>query len=174
MGEPAVTGVLRVATAADLDALLALARRPEVAESVSTDAPDGIVAALDDDEGELLAIEHEGALVGGVRWELTNHRSRIGEIRTLMLDPAARGHGLATAAIRELVGRLFDERGLHRLECEVYGFNTPAQRMFERAGFLREGVRRRAYHRGGAWQDGVRFALLADERAVTGRPATPR
>jgi RimJ/RimL family protein N-acetyltransferase len=156
--------VLRVATPADLDALLALARRPEVAESVSTDAPNGIVAALDDEEGELLAIEHEGALVGGVRWELTNHRSRIGEIRTLMIDPAARGRGLATAAILELVGRLFDEHGLHRLECEVYGFNTAAQRMFERAGFLREGVRRRAYHRMGEWQDGVRFALLADER----------
>ena len=157
--------MLRLATPADLDALLTLAKRPDVADSVSTDAPNGIVAALDDHEGELLAIEHEGALVGGVRWELTNHRSRIGEIRTLMIDPAMRGRGLATAAILELVGRLFDEHGMHRLECEVYGFNTAAQRMFERAGFLREGVRRRAYHRGGAWQDGVRFALLADERA---------
>jgi RimJ/RimL family protein N-acetyltransferase len=158
--------MLRVATEADLDALLALARRPEVADSVSTDAPDGIVAAHDDDEGELLVIEHEGVLVGGVRWELTNHRSRIGEIRTLMLDPAARGRGLATAAILQLVSRLIEGRGLHRLECEVYGFNTPAQRMFERAGFVREGVRRRAYHRAGGWQDGVRYAVLADEHAA--------
>jgi RimJ/RimL family protein N-acetyltransferase len=157
--------MLREATAGDLDALLALARRPEVAESVSTDAPDGIVAAHDDEEGELLVIEHEGVLVGGVRWELTNHRSRIAEIRTLMIDPAARGRGLATAAILELVGRLFDGRALHRLECEVYGFNTPAQRMFERAGFVREGVRRRAYDRAGGWQDGVRYALLVEDRA---------
>jgi RimJ/RimL family protein N-acetyltransferase len=156
--------VLRRATAADLDALLALACRPEIAGSVSTDAPNGVAAALDDLEGELLVIEHEGATAGGVRWELANHRSRIAEIRTLMIDPAFRGRGLATQAVLELVTRVFDERGLHRIEAEVYGFNTPAQRMFERAGFVREGVRRRAYHRAGGWQDGVRYGLLADER----------
>ena len=159
-------GVLRSATGADLEALLVLARRPEVAASVSTDAPAGIAAALDDHEGELLVIEHAGAPAGGVRWELSNHRSRIAEIRTLMIDPAFRGRGLATRAVLELVTRVFEERGLHRIEAEVYGFNTPAQRMFERAGFTREGVRRRAYHRAGDWQDGVRFGLLADELAA--------
>jgi RimJ/RimL family protein N-acetyltransferase len=35
--------------------------------------------------------------------------------------------------------------------------------VFERAGFMREGVRRRAYDRAGAWQDGVSFGLLADD-----------
>jgi RimJ/RimL family protein N-acetyltransferase len=156
--------VLRRATAADLDALIALARRPEISGSVSTDAPAAVAAALEDPEGELLVIEHEGAVVGGVRWELANHRSRIAEIRTLMVDPAFRGRGLATQAVLELVSHVFDERGLHRIEVEVYGFNTGAQHLFARAGFVREGVRRRAYHRAGDWQDGIRFGLLADER----------
>jgi RimJ/RimL family protein N-acetyltransferase len=35
--------------------------------------------------------------------------------------------------------------------------------VFERAGFVREGVRRRAYDRAGGWQDGVFFGLLAEE-----------
>jgi RimJ/RimL family protein N-acetyltransferase len=82
---------------------------------------------------------------------------------TLMLDPSVRGRGLATAAVRELAARLFEQRGMHRIEAEAYGFNTPAQRVFERAGFVREGVRRRAYDRAGAWQDGICFGLLADE-----------
>jgi RimJ/RimL family protein N-acetyltransferase len=95
---------------------------------------------------------------------LVNRRSRIGAIHTLMLAPAARGRGVATAAIRELAEHLFRDRWLHRLEAEVYGFNQSGQRVFERAGFVREGVRRRAYDREDGWQDGVSFGLLSDER----------
>ena len=105
-----------------------------------------------------------GEVVGAVRWVLVNRRSRIADIHTLMLAPAARGRGVATAAIRELAEHLFRDRWLHRLEAEVYGFNHSGQRVFERAGFVREGVRRRAYDREDGWQDGVRYGLLSDER----------
>jgi GNAT superfamily N-acetyltransferase len=90
--------VLRPADAADLGVLVALARARGVAESLSTDAADGLAAAMDDQAGELLAIEHDGVLVGGVRWVLVNRRSRIADVRTLMLDPAVRGRGLAVRA----------------------------------------------------------------------------
>jgi RimJ/RimL family protein N-acetyltransferase len=155
--------VLRPASAADVDALVALARRPGVADTLATDAADELARAPDPDAGELLVIEHDGVVVGGVRWVLVNRRSAIGDVRTLMLDPAFRGRGLATAAVVELATRLLGARGLHRLEAEVYGFNIAAQRVFDRAGFVREGVRRRAYDRAGDWQDGVRFGLLAEE-----------
>jgi RimJ/RimL family protein N-acetyltransferase len=155
--------LLRPAAAADLDALTALARAPEVAGTLSTSAAERLAEALDDDLGELLVIEADGALVGAVRWVLVNRRSRIADIRTLMVSPEVRGRGIATEAVRELARRLVHDRGLHRLEAEVYGFNAAAQRVFERAGFTREGVRRQAYDRAGGWQDGVRFGLLADE-----------
>jgi RimJ/RimL family protein N-acetyltransferase len=155
--------VLRPAGAADLTRLRALAVAPGVAGTLSTDAVGQLAVTDVAEAGELLVIEDEGAVVGGVRWMRINRRSRIAEIRTLMLDPAVRGRGLATGAVRELAARLFEERGMHRIEAEVYGFNTAAQRVFERAGFVREGVRRRAYDRAGGWQDGVFFGLLAEE-----------
>jgi RimJ/RimL family protein N-acetyltransferase len=40
---------------------------------------------------------------------------------------------------------------------------VPALRSFDAAGFTRDGVRRRAYDRHGAWQDGIQFGLLADD-----------
>lgn len=151
--------MLRPATPDDVEALVALARHPEIAATLATTAAD----SLREDAGELLVIEHEGARAGGVRWVLVNRRSRIADIRTLMIDPALSGRGLATAAVRRLAEHLIHERELHRVEAEVYGFNGAAQRVFERAGFTREGLRRRAYDRAGAWQDGVRFGLLAEE-----------
>jgi RimJ/RimL family protein N-acetyltransferase len=151
--------VLRPASAEDLAALVALARHPDVAATLSTRAADTLTA----ESAAVLAIEDRGRLVGGVCWALVNRRSRIAEVRTLMLDPAARGRGLAVATIRELAARLVHDHAIHRVEAEVYGFNGRAQRVFERAGFTREGLRRRAYDRAGGWQDGVRFGLLAEE-----------
>jgi RimJ/RimL family protein N-acetyltransferase len=155
--------VLRLATTGDLERLTALARREDVARTLATDAAEQLAEALMDATGELLVIEDAGEAVGAVRWVLINRRSRIADIRSLMLEPAARGRGLATEAIRELCDHLFRERWLHRLEAEVYGFNSSGQRVFERAGFVREGVRRRAYDRQDGWHDGIRYGLLSDE-----------
>ena len=41
------------------------------------------------------------------------------------------------------------------LQLEIYGFNERAMRHAERAGFVREGVRRKAYWRNDEWVDGV-------------------
>jgi RimJ/RimL family protein N-acetyltransferase len=155
--------VLRTATPVDLDALISIAGRPDIAKTLATDVVADLTAALEHEPGELLVIEDDGALAGGVRWVLANRRSRIASIHSLMIHPGARGRGLATAAIRELAERLFTVHWLHRVEAEVYGFNHAAQRVFEAAGFVREGVRRRAYDREDGWQDGVRYGLLSDD-----------
>ncbi len=83
------------------------------------------------------------------------------------------------AATGEDAGFIFALRGapdthrpprVHRMHLEVFGDNHAAQRAFERAGFRREGSRWRAYWRRDAWQDGVHYGLLADERSrVDGR-----
>ncbi|WP_053226095.1 GNAT family N-acetyltransferase [Solirubrobacter soli] len=155
---------LRRAVATDLDALIALAERPEIARTLAWDAAETLRRALSSASGELLVVEVDGGFAGGVRWELVNRRSRITEIRTLMLDPAVQGRGLAVRVVRELCDRLFDVHGIHRVEAEVMGINDAARGVFERAGFVLEGVRRRAYDRHGSWQDGVRYGLLVEER----------
>jgi RimJ/RimL family protein N-acetyltransferase len=156
--------MLRLATAADLDPLIAIATRLDIAKTLATDVVADLSAALETEADELYVIEDGGELVGGLRWVLVNRRSRIASIHSLMIDPAVRGRGLATTAVRDLAERLFTVHWLHRVEAEVYGFNHAAQRVFERAGFVHEGVRRRAYDREDGWQDGIRYGLLADER----------
>jgi RimJ/RimL family protein N-acetyltransferase len=53
-----------------------------------------------------------------------------------------------------------NDLGYHRLELEIYGFNERAMRHAERAGFVREGVKRKAYWRHGEWVDGVLYGLI--------------
>jgi RimJ/RimL family protein N-acetyltransferase len=152
---------LRAATDADLDWVGALVRHPSVAPSLSTTAADGLPDAVA--AGELwIAETPAGGRVGAVRVTTANRRSRIASVETLVVHPEARGRRLGVAILRAVTRWAF-ARGVHRLEGEVYGFNEPALRTFEAAGFTREGIRRRAYDRHGAWQDGVCFGLLSDE-----------
>jgi len=45
----------------------------------------------------------------------------------------------------------------------VYGFNEAGIRHAERAGFVREGVKRRAYRRHDRWVDGVLFGITRED-----------
>ena len=79
------------------------------------------------------------------------------------MDPAFRGRRLGDDAARLVQRYLILELGYHRLELEIYGFNERAIAHAERVGFVREGVKRRAYRRRGEWVDGVLFALIRED-----------
>jgi RimJ/RimL family protein N-acetyltransferase len=108
-------------------------------------------------------IEVEGEPAGTLAFDVENRRSRIAYLHAIMLHPDYRGRGLATAATRLLVRHVVFELDFHRVQLEVYGFNEPALRHFERAGFVREGVRRQAYWRHGGWVDGILFGLVRED-----------
>jgi RimJ/RimL family protein N-acetyltransferase len=153
--------VVRPAQRGDLPWLTDLVTLDVVAPFLSTTAADDLAAAVESGE-VLLAWSATGERLGAVRVATVNRRSRITAVQTLVVHPDARGRGVGATVLR-IVARDAFARGVHRLESEVYGFNPAALRCFEAAGFRREGVRRRAYDRHGAWQDGVLFGLLADD-----------
>jgi RimJ/RimL family protein N-acetyltransferase len=110
-----------------------------------------------------LVIEVEGERAGSVAYRTTNERSRIAHVGGLAIDPRFRGRRVADAAARLLQRYLIEERDYHRLELEVYAFNERGLAHAERAGFVREGVKRKAYLRDGEWVDSVLFALVAED-----------
>ncbi len=156
---------LRPAVPADLPALTALATSPAVAPYVAGNAAERIAGALAEPDETLLAVEADGRLVGGARLVVRVPRHRLAEVRSLMLDPVLRGRGLGSAAVAAIADLAFGPHGLHRLEAEVLAHNVAGLRAFERAAFAREGVRRRAWHRDGAWQDSILLGRLEDEPA---------
>ena len=109
-------------------------------------------------------IEVDGERAGMMRFERVNIRSRIANLGGLAVHPDFRGAKVADTAARLFQRHLFDDLGFHRLQMEVYGFNERAMRHAERSGFVREGVRRKAYWRDGDWVDGVLYGLVAEDR----------
>jgi aminoglycoside 6'-N-acetyltransferase len=110
-------------------------------------------------------IELDENRAGAMLWERTNVRSRIAHVSGIAIHPDFRGRRLADDAARLLQHHLIHERGFHRLELEIYGFNERAQRHAERSGYIREGVKRKAYRGEDGWIDGVLYAVVEEDLA---------
>jgi RimJ/RimL family protein N-acetyltransferase len=129
---------------------------------------DSLLAEIDRSQAEpdeygRFVIEVDGMRVGSLGFEVANRRSRIAHLERLAVHPDFRGRRVADEAARLLQRHLLLELGYHRLQLEIYGFNERAMRHAERAGFVREGVRRKAYRRHGDWVDGIMYGLIRED-----------
>ena len=166
---------LRRATPHDIAFLATLAQHEAVEPFLAAVSPwreEELAAEIDRSQADpehhgrlVLELEVDGAWVpaGAFAYEVANRRSRIAHLFGVMLDPAFRGRGLAEAATRLLVRHLVFDFDYHRVQLEVYGFNERGMRFFERAGFVREGTRRKAYERHGEWHDGVLYGVIRED-----------
>jgi RimJ/RimL family protein N-acetyltransferase len=100
---------------------------------------------------------------GMMEFSVANRRSRIARLGGLAIHPDYRGRRLADDAARLFQRHLLFDLDFHRLELECYGFNERAIAHAQRAGFVREGVKRKAYRRHGEWVDGVLFGLVRED-----------
>ena len=178
---PLVVGVasdrlrLRRAEPGDLDFLVELMSHDEVEPYLAVIRPrdrDGLLEEIERSQAEpqefgrfVIEIEEDGhwRRAGLMGFDVANRRSRIANLGSLAVHPEFRGRRLSDRAARLFQRHLIFDLGYHRLQLEIYGFNERALRHAERAGFVREGVRRRAYWRHGEWVDGVLYSLVSED-----------
>ena len=162
---------LRSATSADVPYLVELLGSEDVAPFLAAVrafteeavAEEVARAKREPDAFGVLVFEVDGEAAGTATWERVNRRSRIASVGGLAIDPGLRGTGVGVEAARALQQHLLGDLGFHRIQMEVYGFNERALRHADRAGWIREGVRRKAYWRNDEWVDGVLFGLVAED-----------
>ena len=162
---------LRRATEDDLEFIVALSTHHEVSPfmaAFSATEPEAVseeIRRSESDPGRFgrVVLEVDGERAGLLAFQVFSERSRIADLRGLMLHPDFRGRGLADAAARLLVRHLIFDLDFHRVQLECYGFNERAIRHAQRSGFTQEGVKRKAYWRHGDWVDGVLFGLVRDD-----------
>jgi RimJ/RimL family protein N-acetyltransferase len=162
---------LRRATLDDVDFLVRLVAddetRPFLGNRVA-DTPEQARADVerslrDPDAYGWFVFEADGEPAGCVAFERVSEQHRIAEAGRFVVAPAFRGCGIGVAAARAFQRHLLRDLGFHRIELKVYGFNERALAHAERAGYVREGVKRRAYLKDGEWVDAVLFSLLQEE-----------
>lgn len=176
--KPVLTGdrtVLRPFTEADAAVMAEIIEDPEVVRFTGEASEEfpmerlrswyGSRSAQNDRLDLAVTDRATGELVGEVvlyEWDAT---ARSCTFRTLV-GPRGRGRGIGTEATRLIVGHGFEQLGLHRIQLEAYGHNPRALRVYEKVGFVVEGVRREADFRDGQWLDWVMMAVLDHEWAA--------
>jgi len=180
---------LRPFTAADADAMAAIFTDPEVLRltgsvtstaqmSTETGVADASTRdwygtrAETDERLDLAVVDRaSGAVVGEVVLNDYDANTDGANFRTL-IGPAGRGRGLGTEAARLILGYGFEVIGLHRIGLDVFAFNPRAQRVYEKVGFVVEGVKRDAFRFDGEYVDEIWMSILDHEWAShRGRPA---
>jgi RimJ/RimL family protein N-acetyltransferase len=166
---------LRRATADDVDFLLELESDDDVQPYLLGGAArtrDEVVEEIERQQGAprdlgrlVIEVQHdrEWRRAGAMGFEVASRLSRIASLGRLAVHPDFRGRHLSDDAARLLQRHLIYDLAYHRLELQIYGFNERAQRHAERSGFIREGVKRKAYRYGDAWVDAVLYGLVKED-----------
>jgi len=105
----------------------------------------------------------DDALIGGAT--LSNIRLGVTQTGTLgyWMGERHAGRGHMSDAVHAILGFVFEELRLHRLEAACLGSNDPSKGVLHSTGFQYEGHARRHLRIDGAWRDHVLFAILADD-----------
>ena len=89
----------------------------------------------------------------------------------IALAPGFRDRGLGSEATRLIVDYVFGSLPIHRIALDVFAFNPRAERVYERVGFVREGVQRDALLWDGEFHDSIMMSILRpDWEASRGAP----
>jgi len=131
---------------------------------------DDVIAEIDRSTAEpdafgWFVIEADGEPAGCVAFHRVNVRNRIAEAGRFAIHPSFRGRRIGIEAARAFQRHLLVDLDFHRVELQIYGFNGRALAHAEACGYVREGVKRKAYLKNGEWQDAVLFSLLQGELA---------
>ena len=168
---PRVT--LRAVTPEDADLLFAIAADLDTWEERQTEPPAPMSRARFDKREQSWAesangdavgfiVEADGVAVGRIGFFEVDTYARHAELG-IALTATARGRGIGTAAIEQLVSFAFTRHNLRRLHLELIASNEAALRAYEKAGFVLEGrLREHAWVRG-AYEDVLLMGRLREE-----------
>ncbi len=166
---------LRARTAADLDVLFSMAADLDTWEERNPGAPTPLTREQFD--ARLTRGTESAALEATVTFVVDVNGTAVGAASLFNFDsfarhaeagislvPDARGRGVGTAAIAELVQFGFVRRNLRRIHLQAIASNTAAIRAYEKAGFSVEGRQRQHAWVRGTYEDIVLMGILRLEQ----------
>lgn len=81
----------------------------------------------------------------------------------IYLKDQFQANGYGPEALRAFLDYAFKNLNLHRVEAQAFTHNEPSNKLMERLGFQKEGVRRQARYKNGEWRDLNVYGLLREE-----------
>lgn len=106
-------------------------------------------------------------ILGLVSLVSINPLNQSAELHIMVGNRENRGKGIGSFAIKAICYHGFYNLNLHRIEINTLSSNLTAQKVYEKIGFVREGVKRQARYKSGSFADIFLYSLLKDEFSFT-------
>jgi len=101
--------------------------------------------------------------IGQIDLFSVNAVNQTAELGIVIGSADQQNRGIGSEAIGLLLRFAFQSANLHRIDLWVDADNARGIRCYEKCGFVREGVRRQCYFKGGKFGDLVLMGMLRDE-----------
>ena len=119
--------------------------------------------AEDPDRFDFIITAPDGTFIGESVINEIDWDTRSANFRIVLFHSENCSRGIGTWAVRQTRDFAFGVLGLHRLELDVFSFNPRAKRVYEKAGFRVEGIRKDAVLDGDGYADDILMAILEDD-----------
>lgn len=161
---------LEIASEADVPAIMAIERMPGYEWFIGTFEAEEHLAYMRSADARYLVWREAGEVLAFVILFKMTNTSGVREAKRI----AARdvGTGLGRRLIPAMIDQVFEDPDVNRLELDCSTANPRALRVYEREGFVREGLQREVYRMDdGSYISSALFSLLRREwQAMRGRP----
>lgn len=112
------------------------------------------------------AVLSDGEIIGLVSLMNINHMNQSAEFHIMIGSTQNQNKGAGTFAVQAMLEHAFMNLNLRRVGLSCNMNNTRAQHVYEKAGFVKEGVKRKARFKNGEFIDVIQYAILRDEFLV--------
>lgn len=107
--------------------------------------------------------EHNDAILGLVSLVSVDHMNQSAEFHIMIGNKENQGKGLGTFAVMQMLHHAFDNLNLQRVELTVLEDNERARHLYEKVGFVQEGVKRSARYKKGKFVNMMIYSVLKAE-----------
>lgn len=107
--------------------------------------------------------EAPGEILGLVSLTNIDALNQCGSLQIMIGAKENQGKGMGSFAVSAMLDHAFRNLNLHRVELRVLPTNARAIHVYEKAGFVKEGVLRRAVYKNGVFSDICQYGILKEE-----------
>lgn len=102
-------------------------------------------------------------ILGLVSLVSIDHLNQSAEFHIMIGTEENQGKGVGMFATTEMLRHAFFNLNLNRIELTVLENNFRAQKLYEKVGFIREGIKRKAKYKNGCFIDMYMYSILKDD-----------
>lgn len=107
--------------------------------------------------------DNDDKILGLITIASIDYINQSAVLHIMIGDKENHGKGIGTFAVTEMLKHAFYNLNLHRVELTVLSSNVAARRLYEKCGFVKEGVKRQAIFKNGKFVDMYYYAILRED-----------